>query len=51
MNLIRREIQNGFYDPEETAQRLRRMETLGFHVVSLVYSLLRLPTAIVKRVA
>jgi len=42
MDLIRREIQNGFYDPEETAQRLRRMEALGFHVSSLVYPLLRL---------
>ena len=42
MDLIRREIQNGFYDPAETAQRLRRMEALGFHVISLVYSLLRL---------
>ncbi len=42
MNFIRSEIEGGYYDGEETAHRLRRMEALGFPVNSLVYPLLRL---------
>jgi hypothetical protein len=45
MDLIRREIQSGFYDPDETVRRLRQMEAQGFRVISLVYPLLRLHLA------
>jgi hypothetical protein len=45
MELIRREIAAGYFDPAETARRLHRMEGRGFDVISLVYPLLRLNLA------
>jgi hypothetical protein len=42
MDLIRVEVMGGSYDAAETADRLRRLEKLGFHIPSVVYSLLRL---------
>ncbi len=42
LDAVREEVRAGFYDGEENARRLRQLETHGFFVNSLVYSLLRL---------
>jgi hypothetical protein len=43
MQLIRAEVTGGNYDGEETARRLRQLESEGFLAPSLVFPLLQLP--------
>jgi hypothetical protein len=40
--LIRNEIDSGFFDPAEIADRLRKVESQGLYIPSLVFPLLRL---------
>lgn len=46
IELIRKEIQDGYYDRREITRRLRRIEASGVMVASLVYPLLRLPAPV-----
>ena len=45
VRLIRDEVASGRYDGEETTRRLREQEERGLYVHSLIYALLRLPSA------
>jgi hypothetical protein len=46
MELIRKEIQDGYYDGREITRRLRRLEASGVVVASLVFPLLRVPVSV-----
>ena len=41
LDAIRAEVEAGVYDPEENMRRLRDLEEHGYHVNSLIYSILK----------